>query len=99
MAETSNGKPGPRPGEEVSDGPFRGRRTWRRPLRRDRGTEQDLRTSLEELIEEHEEEPIDPQERAILANILKLHELTANDVMVPRVDIVALEAETASTRW
>ena len=31
---------------------------------------------------------------ALLVNILKLHELTAADVMVPRVDIVALTVET-----
>ena len=48
-----------------------------------------LHASLEELIEEHEEEPVDAQERAILENILKLHELTAADVMVPRVDIIS----------
>jgi len=87
----SSRHPGERPSE--TEGPFRSLRNWLRQLRGERG-EQDLRASLEELIEEHEEEPIDAQERAILANILKLHELTAADVMVPRVDIIALEAET-----
>jgi len=87
----SSRHPGERPSE--TEGPFRGLRNWLRQLRGERG-EPDLRASLEELIEEHEEEPIDAQERAILANILKLHELTAADVMVPRVDIIALEAET-----
>ena len=52
-------------------------------------------TTLEELIEEHQEStPIDPHERRLLSNILKLHELTAADVMVPRGDIVALEVDT-----
>jgi len=87
----SSRHPGERPSE--TEGPFRSLRNWLRQLRGERG-EPDLRASLEELIEEHEEEPIDAQERAILANILKLHELTAADVMVPRVDIIALEAET-----
>jgi CBS domain containing-hemolysin-like protein len=87
----SSRHPGGRPSE--TEGPFRGLRNWLRQLRGERG-EQDLRASLEELIEEHEEEPIDSHERAILENILKLHELTAADVMVPRVDIIALEAET-----
>ena len=87
----SSRPPAERPSETQSEGPFRGLRNWLRQLR---GGEQDLRSSLEELIEEHEEEPIDRQERAILGNILKLHELTAADVMVPRVDIIALEAET-----
>ena len=97
MTEASNGKPTTRGVEESSDGPFRGLRNWLKQLRGDRSSEQDLRASLEELIEEHheqDEEPIDAQERAILANILKLHDLNAADVMVPRVDIVALEAET-----
>ncbi|HTS92797.1 MAG TPA: hemolysin family protein [Stellaceae bacterium] len=85
----SSRQAGERPTE--AEGPFRSLRNWLRQLR---GGEQDLRTSLEELIEEHEEEPIDAQERAILLNLLKLHELTVADVMVPRVDIIALETET-----
>jgi len=81
--------------EPESERPFRGFRNWLRQLRGERPAESDLHASLEELIEEHEEEePIDPQERAILVNILKLHELTATDIMVPRVDIVAVAAET-----
>ncbi len=39
-------------------------------------------------------EPIDPQERMLIGNILKLHELSASDVMVQRVDILALDVET-----
>lgn len=83
------------PGRPPDDGPFKSLRNWLRQLRGERPGEQDLRSSLEELIEEHEEEPIDRQERALLANILDLHELTAADIMVPRVDIVAIEADTA----
>ncbi len=76
--------------------PRRGR--WRRWLRRLRGDGDgppaSLRAELEELIEEHgEAEPIDPEERALLTNILRLHEVTAADIMVPRVDIVALPVE------
>ena len=78
----------------ADEGPFRGLRNWLRQLRGESTDEPGLRASLEELIEEHEEEPIDPQERAILTNIVKLHEQTAADVMVPRVDIVALEVDT-----
>src|SRR3954469_16154631 len=39
------------------------------------------------------ETPITPQERFLIGNILKVHERNAGDVMVPRVDIVALDAE------
>src|SRR4051794_31789433 len=36
---------------------------------------------------------ITPQERFLIGNILKVHERNAGDVMVPRVDIVALEID------
>src|SRR3954454_5216793 len=37
--------------------------------------------------------PISPQERFLIGNILNVHDITAADVMVPRVDIVALDAD------
>jgi CBS domain containing-hemolysin-like protein len=37
--------------------------------------------------------PITPQERFLIGNILKVHDRNAADVMVPRVDIVALDVE------
>jgi magnesium and cobalt transporter len=48
------------------------------------------------MIEERQEvaEPIDPQEKMLIGNILKLHELNTADVMVQRVDIVALDVDT-----
>ena len=79
----------------VRAGPLHGLRTWLRQLMGPRNGETSLREELEELIEEHqEEEPIDPHERTLLTNILKLHELNAADIMVPRVDILALEIDT-----
>ena len=60
-----------------------------------------LRESLEQLIEQQGEEaardgedppPLDPQERMLIANILRLRGTTAGDVMVPRTDIVAAPA-------
>jgi magnesium and cobalt transporter len=68
---------------------------WLRHLRGAREGEPSLREELEELIEEHAgETPIDPHEHRLLSNILKLHDLTAADVMVPRVDIVAMPVDT-----
>lgn len=66
-----------------------------RGLRRTRSGES-IRDALEELIEERDDsdEPIDGHERLLLGNILKLREQTAHDVMVPRADIVAVEAKT-----
>jgi CBS domain containing-hemolysin-like protein len=37
--------------------------------------------------------PIAPQERVLLGNILKIHDRTAADIMVPRVDVIAIEAD------
>ena len=39
------------------------------------------------------ETPITPQERFLISNILKVHKRNAGDVMVPRVDIVALDID------
>jgi CBS domain containing-hemolysin-like protein len=81
--------------EGNGDRPLRALRNWLRHWRRSRSGES-MRDSLEEIIEEREEvaEPIDPQERMLIGNILKLHELSTSDVMVPRVDILALDVET-----
>jgi hemolysin (HlyC) family protein len=54
-----------------------------------------LRDELEELIEGYVAgAPIDPEEHALLSRILKLHEIAAADIMVPRVDIIALGLDT-----
>jgi CBS domain containing-hemolysin-like protein len=57
---------------------------------------EDLRDSIAAVIEEHEGAggAIDADERALLRRILKLHELSVEDVMVPRVDIVAVEEKS-----
>jgi len=75
---------------------FHGLRNWLRHWGRYRNGENGVRDELEEIMEERdgEGEPIDEQERELIGNILKLHELRTADVMVPRVDIVALEVET-----
>ncbi|MSP89826.1 MAG: HlyC/CorC family transporter [Alphaproteobacteria bacterium] len=69
---------------------------WRRLLDRFRPRRQEvtLRDTLEELIEDsaQAEEPAALGERALFANIIHLRSLTARDVMVPRADIVAVEA-------
>ena len=72
-------------------------REWLRMLRRGRNGDGSIRDTLEELIEEREEsdQPINEDERLLLANILELRDRTVHDVMVPRADIVAIESETA----
>jgi magnesium and cobalt transporter len=71
--------------------------TWLRGGSRARSDDPTLRESLSELIREHadSEQPIDAEERLMLSNILKLHQLRADDVMVPRADIVAVEVASS----
>jgi CBS domain containing-hemolysin-like protein len=88
--------PGPRaPGDDGS--PLQGLRSWLRSLTRGRNGEGSLRDAIEELIEESEGEPdgtpLGRDESSLLLNILKLGDLTAYDVMVPRADIVAVPAD------
>jgi len=56
-----------------------------------------IRESLEEVIEESDRQSgeLSPQERIMLANLLKFGELRVGDVMVPRADIVAVEEQTS----
>ncbi len=70
-------------------------RTLLRLLRRPRGP-RSSRETMDALIAAAELEgltEITPQERFLIGNILKVHDRNAGDVMVPRVDIVALDVE------
>lgn len=70
---------------------------WQRLTKRFRnGQHESVREALEEIIEERSEPaaPIGDDERLLLSNILNLRGQTVADVMVPRVDIVAVDAET-----
>jgi CBS domain containing-hemolysin-like protein len=64
-----------------------------------RREQETLRDRVEELIgateqpEASEGRQLDPHERALLSNVLKLRGATAYDVMVPRVDIIALPVD------
>ena len=53
-----------------------------------------VRDDIEDAIEESASEEFTPQERAILKNVLALHDVRVADVMVPRADIVALSLDT-----
>ncbi|MDA0656243.1 MAG: hemolysin family protein [Proteobacteria bacterium] len=69
---------------------------WLRSMRNGRNGS-NIRETFEELIEQHEERelPIDDRERALLEKVLIIGELTVNDIMVPRADIVAVERHVA----
>jgi magnesium and cobalt transporter len=71
-------------------------RNFFRLIRRPRDGES-LRETIDEMIEEPSTEdphPLSAHERILIGNILKVHGRTAADVMVPRIDIVALDVET-----
>ena len=74
--------------------PWRG---WLRKLFR-QFKSADLRNTIEELIDEQSEaveQPAARDELRLLRNILNLHELTVDDVMVPRADIVSVDIDVA----
>jgi magnesium and cobalt transporter len=56
-----------------------------------------LRESLEEVIEQSdaEDRPLAREERLMMLNILQFGELTVADIMVPRADIIGVEASTS----
>lgn len=65
-----------------------------------RHQEQTLRESIADLMHEAEQNQnpdkqpeLDPHERTLIANVLRLRGQTAYDVMVPRADIVAMRAD------
>ncbi len=63
---------------------------------KDTESEGSLRDTIEELIEEREEhEPsLNREEKKIIANVLKLRSMTADDINTPRVDITAVAMGT-----
>jgi hemolysin (HlyC) family protein len=90
MADT-----GSRQTPDQDEGPLSGLRQWLRQLRGEPEQARGLRAALVDMLaEQDEEQPIDPHERTLLINILKLHSQVASDIMVPRVDIMALDVET-----
>ena len=70
-------------------------------LLRLRQTEHSLRDSIAELVQEAADaQPapgklpeLDRHERLLIANVLRLRETTADDVMIPRADIVAMRVD------
>ena len=83
-------------GQVEHDRSFARLRNFLRLIRRRRDGES-LRETIDEMIEEPLTDgphPLGAQERVLIGNILKVHNRTAADVMVPRIDIVALHVET-----
>jgi len=83
-------------GQPEHDRSFARLRNFLRLIRRQRNGES-VRETIDEMIEDPSADgphSLSEHERVLIGNILKVHDRTAADVMVPRVDIVALDAET-----
>jgi magnesium and cobalt transporter len=83
-------------GQPEPDRSFARLRNFLRLIWRPRNGES-LRETLDEMMVEpaaDDPRPLSGHERVLIGNILKVHDQTAADVMVPRVDIVALDVET-----
>jgi magnesium and cobalt transporter len=83
-------------GQPEHDRSFGRLRNFLRLVRRPRNGES-LRETIDEMIEEpasDDPRPLSGHERLLIGNVLKIHDQTAADAMVPRVDIVALNVET-----
>ena len=75
--------------------PAKGLRHWLRRLVRGRNGAESLRDTIEELIEQGAAADSAPgQEIVFVRTILRLRDLTAHDIMVPRADIVAVDIAT-----
>jgi len=59
------------------------------------GEEPDLRELIESALERSKSDTLRPQERNMMRRILRFGDLTVEDVMVPRADIVAVEDSTS----
>lgn len=95
MSDTHSSEP--RDGGAISSAPLLRRiRTGLQKFRRKKAAEDSIRDVIEELIEEGTAETatINTDERLLLQNILRLRDVTAYDVMVPRADIVAVDVST-----
>jgi len=96
-SSSSSGQNGPPTTDEDTGGTGFGSSIlgWLRRLTGANG-EGDLRETLEEIIEERGSagEQLEPEQRAMLFNIVSFGELQVDDVMVPRTDIVGVEAST-----
>ncbi len=85
---------------------FAGIRRWLRKLVGRGNGDSQLRETIEEIIGEIEEAipeeeaatPIGGHERVLLGNILALRHLCADDVMVPRADIISVDIRVSGPR-
>ncbi|MEM7441953.1 MAG: hemolysin family protein [Pseudomonadota bacterium] len=95
-AEDTNQQAGSQNGQQASSTDAGLFRNWLRNALRGK-PDNSWRETIEELIEDNGEAEAEAadHERMLLGNILRLKDLTAYDIMVPRADIVACDIETS----
>jgi CBS domain containing-hemolysin-like protein len=78
--------------------PKKDKLAWLKSLLPKKSNDDELREALEEYIEELSDsdptEQSSPQERLLISNMLKLRDRAVKDVMIPRIDIVAIDLTT-----
>ena len=82
--------------EDTAGAPAGEREPWYERLRHliQVRSRESLRHDIEDALAESESDrTLSPQERAMLKNVLNLHTLRVDDVMVPRADVVAVAAD------
>tara|TARA_R110000787_G_scaffold58252_2_gene132931 strand:+ start:893 stop:1801 length:909 start_codon:yes stop_codon:yes gene_type:complete len=90
-----NAKPVPEESRSGSSESSSGLRSIIRSLLGSRTGNDSLRDTIEELIEQEDAGDADTaSDLALFRNVLSVRDLTVNDVMVPRADVIAVEAET-----
>lgn len=80
------------------DGDSRSLKTWLTALIGKRSENNSLRNALEEYVEDSNgdtDTPAASHEKILIGNILKLHDLSAADVMIPRADITAISLDAS----
>src|SRR5580700_6600311 len=90
MSET---EPPSSDGQPEPHGSFSRLRGLFRLIRRSRDPREAIDAMIAAPSEDDEESPITPQERVLIGNVLKVHDRSAADVMVPRVDVIAFDVE------
>ena len=94
MSETTSDSAAEKSGGGLLD---RLRRLWRTAATETETVREAITELIEERVEENPSvatEPIDPHERLLIGNVLKLRDVVVRDIMVPRADIIAIDADT-----
>jgi CBS domain containing-hemolysin-like protein len=101
MSDKAVISPPTQPPSPPARGPFGRFTDWLSGLFGGGGQDETIRDALEELIEEREETEgdggglISSDERLLIANVLNMRDVIVSDVMVPRAEIISIDASSS----